>query len=150
MIRLARGLGLFTLAYVFSASEAERMVEAGVDCIVAHMGNTAGGSVGQEQVIALDAAARLTTEIGDAARKGNPDILVLCHGGPIATPTDFAFILEKTDIHGFVGASSMERLPVEKAIAEVTRAFKALPLRGVARRGRRQRPTFGYKRRAPT
>jgi predicted TIM-barrel enzyme len=150
MIRLAARIGLFTLAYVFNAAEAARMVEAGVDCIVAHMGNTAGGSVGQEQVIALEAAARLTQEIADTTRKGNPKVVVLCHGGPIASPADFAFILERTDVDGFVGASSMERLPVERALEDITREFKALALRPSARRHARRRQTPGEKRRTRT
>jgi predicted TIM-barrel enzyme len=129
MTRTAHEMGLFTMAYVFTPEEAEQMVEAGVDCVVAHMGNTTGGSVGQEQVVALDAAAGLTQKIADAARKTKPDVVVLCHGGPIALPEDFAYMLERTDVHGFVGASSMERLPVETALQHITRAFKQLPLR---------------------
>jgi predicted TIM-barrel enzyme len=129
MTRTAHEMGLFTMAYVFTPEEAEQMVAAGVDCIVAHMGNTVGGSVGQPHAIALDAAAELTQKIADAARKSKPEMIVLCHGGPIAVPSDFAHILEKTDVHGFVGASSMERLPVETALQDITQAFKALPLR---------------------
>lgn len=151
MIRAARGLELFTMAYVFTPGEATTMVEAGVDCVVAHMGNTAGGSVGQEQVIALAAAAKLTQTIADAARKANPAVVVLCHGGPIALPEDFAFILERTDVDGFVGASSMERLPVESAIEGITRAFKALPVKKrKAGRTPRRRQTYGYQRKKPT
>lgn len=129
MTRTAHEMGLFTMAYVFTPEEAEQMVAAGVDCVVAHMGNTVGGSVGQPHAIALDAAAELTQKISDAARKAKPDVVVLCHGGPIAIPEDFAHILEKTDVHGFVGASSMERLPVETALQDITRAFKQLPLK---------------------
>lgn len=129
MTRTAHEMGLFTMAYVFTPEEGEQMVAAGVDCVVAHMGNTVGGSVGQPHAIALDAAAALTQKIADAARKAKPDVVVLCHGGPIAVPEDFAHILEKTDVHGFVGASSMERLPVETALQDITRAFKRLPLK---------------------
>jgi predicted TIM-barrel enzyme len=128
MIRLARETEFFTLAYVFTSEQAATMVEAGVDCVVAHMGNTAGGSVGQPRVIALDAAATLIADIAASARAGRADVIVLCHGGPIAAVEDFAFILERADVDGFVGASSMERLPVEIAIAETARAFKRLPL----------------------
>jgi len=129
MIRIARGMDLYTLAYCFTPEEATAMVAAGVDCVVAHMGNTAGGSVGQEVVVALDEAARRCQAIADAARNGRADVVVLCHGGPIATPDDVAFMLERTDVEGFVGASSMERLPVETALETTTRAFKSLILR---------------------
>jgi predicted TIM-barrel enzyme len=125
----ARKLGLFTMAYVFTAEEAAAMVKAGVDCIVAHMGNTVGGSVGQPQAIQLETAARLIQEIADVSRKGNRDVVVLCHGGPIAFPDDLRFIMERSDVEGFVGASSMERLPVEKALEGVTREFKSIPVK---------------------
>ena len=130
MIRIAGEAGLFTLAYVFTPDEAIAMAKAGVDSVVAHMGNTVGGSVGQPHAIALGAAAELTQKIVDAARKENREIIALCHGGPIAVPSDFAFILEHTDVEGFVGASSMERVPVEVAIESTTKAFKALPVKG--------------------
>lgn len=132
MIRAAGEAGLFTLAYVFTPEEAVAMARAGVDVVVAHMGNTVGGSVGQPQVIALEAAAALTQAIADAARGEKADVIALCHGGPIALVEDFAFILAKTDIDGFVGASSMERLPVELAIEGTTRAFKGLARRSPA------------------
>jgi predicted TIM-barrel enzyme len=128
MICAAGEAGLFTMAYVFTAEEAIAMARAGVDCVVAHMGNTVGGSVGQPHAIALDSAAALTQKIISAARKEKSEIVALCHGGPIAVPEDFAFILAKTDVEGFVGASSMERLPVETAIESTTKAFKSLPL----------------------
>jgi predicted TIM-barrel enzyme len=129
MTRLAVARGLYAMAYVFTPDEALAMVEAGADCIVAHMGNTIGGSVGHAQAIALEAAAGLTQSIADAARGARPGVVVLCHGGPIALADDFAFILDRTDVDGFVGASSMERLPVETAIEQTTRAFKTLKLR---------------------
>ena len=135
----ARKLGLFTMAYVFTTEEAAAMVKAGVDCIVAHMGNTVGGSVGQPQAIQLEAAAKLIQEIADVSRKGNRDVVVLCHGGPIAFPDDLRFVMERADVEGFVGASSMERLPVEKALEGVTRDFKSIPLKsksGAKRKGK--------------
>jgi predicted TIM-barrel enzyme len=104
------------------------MAEAGVDLNVAHMGNTAGGSVGQDGVPVMDDAVRRTQEIADAGRRVNPNILTLCHGGPIAMPEDAAYIFERTDIEGFVGASSMERLPVEKPLEETSRRFKNLSI----------------------
>ncbi len=129
MIKIAGEAGLFTLAYVFTPEEASAMAKAGVDSVVAHMVNTVGGSVGQPGAVALDAAAELTQKIVDAARNVNRQVIALCHGGPIAAPADFAFILERTDVEGFVGASSMERLPVEIAIESMTKAFKALSVR---------------------
>lgn len=134
MLALARRMELFTLAYVFTPEEAATMVDAGVECIVAHMGNTVGGSVGQPQAIALDAAADLTQRIAEAARKKRRDTLVLCHGGPIALPADFAHIQARSDVDGFVGASSMERLPVETAIEGITVEFKKLKRKGGSRR----------------
>jgi predicted TIM-barrel enzyme len=131
MIRTAGEAGLFTLAYVFTTQEAVDMTRAGVDVVVAHMGNTVGGSVGQPQAIALEAAATLTRAIADAARRENREVIVLCHGGPIALAEDFAFVLERTDVDGFVGASSMERLPVEAAIEATTKAFKGLKRRAL-------------------
>jgi len=129
MIEQAHGMNLYTMAYVFNVEEAVKMAEAGVDLNVAHMGNTAGGSVGQDGVPVLDDAARRTQEIADAGRRANPKIITLCHGGPIAMPDDVAYILEQTDVEGFVGASSMERLPVEKPLEETTRKFKSLSIR---------------------
>jgi predicted TIM-barrel enzyme len=129
MIKMAGDMGLYTLSYVFTPDEAAAMARAGVDSVVAHMGNTAGGSVGQPHAMALEAAAELTQRIADAARRENREIIALCHGGPIALPADFAFILERTDIEGFVGASSMERLPVETAVESTTAAFKGLTVK---------------------
>jgi predicted TIM-barrel enzyme len=130
-VTAAASVDLYTMAYVFTADEAAQMATAGVDCLVAHMGNTAGGTVGQKSVLALTEAARRTQEIVESARKRNADAVVLCHGGPIATPTDVTFMLEHTDVEGFVGASSMERLPVEKPLEDMTRAFTNLTLRKV-------------------
>jgi predicted TIM-barrel enzyme len=121
------------MAYVFTPEEAVAMVDAGVDCVVAHMGNTIGGSVGQPHAIELEAAATLTQSIANAARDARAGTVVLCHGGPIALAEDFAFILDRSDVDGFVGASSMERLPVETAIEGTTRAFKSLKLRANTR-----------------
>ena len=130
VIRMAHEMDLYTMAYVFDVPQAEQMAEAGVDCIVAHMGNTKGGSIGQEGgVPALEAAAILTREIKEAALAINPEIIVLCHGGPIAFPADAAYVIEKAEVQGFVGASSMERLPVEKPLMEATKEFKAIPIK---------------------
>ncbi|KAL8703507.1 MAG: hypothetical protein Q9201_003317 [Fulgogasparrea decipioides] len=127
MIRTAHDLDLLTTPYVFNVAEAERMTKAGADIIVAHMGLTTSGSIGASTSSSLDDCVTSIQEIHDAAHRINPEIIVLCHGGPIAEPKDAKYVLEKTQgVHGFFGASSMERLPVEKAIAETTRAFKGL------------------------
>lgn len=130
VVNMAHKMDLYTMAYVFDPTQSKEMAENGVDCIVAHMGNTKGGSVGQEGgVSTLDVAADLTLEIAKAAWKVNPEIIVLCHGGPIAFPKDAEYVIKKTGIQGFVGASSMERLPVEKPLTEATKEFKDIPIK---------------------
>ena len=127
MIRTARELDLVTTPYVFNVNEAECMTKAGADILVAHMGLTISGSIGASTAMGLDDCVKLIQDIKDAATKINPEIIVLCHGGPIATPEDAKYVLGKTiGVQGFFGASSMERLPVEKAIMETTQAFKEL------------------------
>ena len=131
MIRLAHALGFFTVVYVFNPDEATAMAAAGADAIIAHMGLTVGGTIGLDTADALqlaDAPAAVQA-IGDAAWRVDRDALLLCHGGPIATPEDAAYVLARCDAVGFVGASSTERLPVETAITETTRQVKAVPLR---------------------
>ena len=127
MIREAQELDLLTTPYVFNVSEAELMTKAGADVLVAHMGLTSSGSIGAKTGKTLEQCVELIQNIADAAKKINQDIIVLCHGGPIAEPKDAAFVLSKTKgVHGFFGASSMERLPVEVAITERTKEFKEL------------------------
>jgi predicted TIM-barrel enzyme len=121
-------MDLFTNAYAFNPDEARRMAEAGCDVLVAHLGLTIGGAIGAKQAMSLPKAAELIAAMADAAKAVNPQILVLCHGGPIATPEDMQEILTRVPIHGFVGASSLERLPVEKPIREMTAAFAAIRL----------------------
>jgi predicted TIM-barrel enzyme len=127
MIAMARGLDLLTTPYVFNPSEAEAMVLAGADLIVAHMGVTVGGTVGATSSKSLRRCVDEIDRIAEAAMRVRQDIIVLCHGGPIATPEDAQYILKHTRrCHGFYGASSMERLPTEIALTEQTRTFKAL------------------------
>jgi predicted TIM-barrel enzyme len=128
MIAQARALDLYTLAYVFCSEEAKQMAAAGVDVIVPHVGMTAGGTIGAKETMDLPEAAEKVQEILRAARGVNPEVIVLAHGGPIAEPDDVAYIMAETDSQGFVGASSMERLPVEKAIVGVMQQFKQLSL----------------------
>ena len=125
MITRARAAGLYTLSYVFSPDDARMMAKAGVDMLVPHVGLTAGGTIGSTNALGLDDAADKVQAMIEAAWEINPEIVTLAHGGPIATPQDVDYVLGRTDAHGVVGASSMERLPVEKAIIEVTRQFKA-------------------------
>jgi predicted TIM-barrel enzyme len=129
MIRQAHELGLLTTPYCFKPEEARMMAAAGADVIVAHMGLTTKGSIGAGTAFTLDESVVLTQAIADAAHEVNPDVLVLVHGGPVAMPEDAAYVLQRVSgVHGFYGASSAERLPVEVAITEQMRAFKAVPL----------------------
>jgi predicted TIM-barrel enzyme len=129
MIREAHKLDLLTTPYVFNVDEAQQMTKAGADCLVLHMGLTTSGSIGARTGKSLDDCVRLILEMRDAAASINPDIIVLCHGGPIAEPKDAEYVLSRTKgVHGFFGASSMERLPVEIAITNTTKQFKDLQL----------------------
>ena len=125
MVKLAREMGLLTTPYCFNAEEARMMAGAGADVIVAHMGLTTSGSIGAGTAMTLDQAVETTQEIVDAAREVNPDVLLMSHGGPIAMPEDAEYVQTRvTGLHGFYGASSMERLPVEVAITEQIKKFK--------------------------
>lgn len=127
MIRLAHEMDMLTTPYVFSADEAVAMTEAGADIIVAHMGVTVGGTIGAATAKSLDESVRLIDEWAAAARQVRDDVLVLCHGGAIATPEDAAYVMRNSKMcHGFYGASSMERLPTEIALTEQIRKFKAI------------------------
>jgi len=127
MIRLAAEMDLLTCPYVFNDEEARAMARAGADVLIPHMGLTTKGMIGAHTAVTLDEAARRVQAMQDAAKHENPDILVLCHGGPIAEPDDVRYILAHTrGIVGFFGASSMERLPTEPAITGRVREFKSL------------------------
>ncbi|HEX3454032.1 MAG TPA: phosphoenolpyruvate hydrolase family protein [Gaiellaceae bacterium] len=128
MIRQARELDLLTCPYVFTPDEARAMAEAGADVLVPHMGLTTKGTIGAHTAKTLDQSVDLVQAMHDAAKEINPDVLVLCHGGPIAEPEDAAYVLERTNgVVGFFGASSMERLPTEVAMTENMKRFKAIP-----------------------
>lgn len=123
-IGAARELDLLTTPYAFTAKQAEELTAVGADIIVAHMGLTTSGTIGAKTAMDLDAAVERVAAITDAARAVRDDVLVLCHGGPIATPTDAAYVLGKVSgVDGFYGASSMERLPTEEAITAQVQAF---------------------------
>jgi predicted TIM-barrel enzyme len=127
MIGQAHELGLLTCPYVFNEEDAAAMTRACADVLVPHMGLTTSGSIGAATALSLDQAAQRVQAMRDAAVRINPAILVLCHGGPIATPADAQYMFDHTEgIAGFFGASSIERLAVEPAIEEQTRQFKAL------------------------
>lgn len=127
MVKQASQLGLLTTPYVFSAKDARDMADAGADVVVAHMGLTTSGTIGAKTGRSLDDCVRDVQEIVDAAKEVKEDIIVLCHGGPIAEPKDARFMLDRVKgLHGFFGASSMERLPVEMAIKGVTEEFKEI------------------------
>ena len=127
MIRLAAERRLLTAPYVFDVGEARAMTEAGADVLVPHMGLTTKGTIGAHTARTLDECVIAIQEMHDAAKAINPEVIVLCHGGPIAEPEDAAYVLERTSgVVGFFGASSMERLPTEVAMTENMRRFKAI------------------------
>ncbi|MCP5381656.1 MAG: phosphoenolpyruvate hydrolase family protein [Kordiimonadaceae bacterium] len=130
MIRIAHEQDMLTTPYVFNAQEAIEMAKAGADIIVAHLGCTTGGAIGVSTAPTLDQCADLINEWIAAAKTVRDDIIYLCHGGPISTPSDAQYILEKCpECHGFYGASSMERLPTEIALTECTKIFKSMKIK---------------------
>ena len=127
MIRAAKELGLLTTPYTFNPDDAVAMAEAGADVLVPHMGLTTKGSIGARTALTLDDCVVRVQQMHDAAVALNPDVIVLCHGGPIAEPDDAQYVLDRTrGVVGFFGASSMERLPTEIALTENMRRFKAI------------------------
>lgn len=131
MIGVAANLDMLTTPYVFSEEDAIAMTEAGADIIVCHMGLTTGGSIGAETAVNLDGSVEKIDAWSAAARSVRDDVIVLCHGGPIAMPDDASYVLKRSkQIDGFYGASSMERLPTERALKSQTEAFKAITFSG--------------------
>ena len=130
MLATAAELGLFTMAYVFDEADAQAVTTAGVDVVVAHMGLTIGGTIGAATTssLTLDEAATLTERIATTARTERDDVIVLCHGGPLENPDDVAYVVQRTSAVGFIGASSMERVPIERPLEEITRTFKEIPV----------------------
>ena len=128
-VALARKMDIFSIVYVASPEEAKEMANAGADVIIAHVGCTVGGSIGvTNAAMSLEHATVATQAIIDAGKSVRDDVIYLSHGGPIATPSDAAFINERTDTVGFVGASSLERMAVERSLTELTREFKSIPV----------------------
>ena len=129
MIKTAHEVGLFTTPYVFNEEDARQMAKAGADILVAHMGLTSKGTIGAETAMDLDEAVRQVQAIHDAGKSVNPDVMVICHGGPIAMPEDAQYVLDRTHgVDGFFGASSIERLPTEVAIKNQALEFKKMRL----------------------
>ena len=127
MIRSAHEMGMLTTPYAFNPAEGEKMAAAGADIVVAHMGLTTKGTIGATTAMTLEQSPAYVQAICDAARGVNPEVIVLCHGGPISEPEDAEYVLQNTTgVNGFYGASSMERLPVEVAITEHMRKFKEI------------------------
>lgn len=127
MIRKAHELDLLTTPYVFNTEEAKAMANAGADVIVAHLGLTTKGDIGASTAFSLEDAPNKVQELCDAAKRVNPEVICLCHGGPISMPEDAKYVLQNTEgVHGFYGASSMERLPTEVAITSQMERFKAI------------------------
>lgn len=127
MIRTAGELGLLTCPYVFNEDEARDMAKAGADVLIPHMGLTTKGSIGARTALTLAESARRVQAMADAAHKVRPEVLVLCHGGPISEPEDAQYILKNTQgVVGFFGASSIERLPTEVAITDCVKRFKKI------------------------
>ena len=130
MIRTAHEMDLLTTPYAFDADQAKDLAAAGADILVPHMGLTTSGTIGAQTALTLEEAAVKVQEIADAAKSVNPDILCLCHGGPIANPEDAQYILDHTEgIVGFYGASSIERFPTEVGIRKQTEDFMAITFR---------------------
>ncbi|KAI2877593.1 hypothetical protein CBS76997_9908 [Aspergillus niger] len=129
MIRIAREMDLVTTPYVFNVKDGEMMARAGADVIVVHVGLTTSGTIGAQTALTLDECVKVVQEVRDAVVKVNPEVIVLCHGGPLAGPEDAEYVLKRCQgVHGFFGASSMERLPVEVALEENARRFKEIQL----------------------
>jgi predicted TIM-barrel enzyme len=129
LVRVAHELDLLTTPYVFSADDAAAMTRAGADIVVAHLGLTTGGAIGARTAHTLDDCIPLIAEWAAAARAVRDDVLVLCHGGPIASPEDVEHVLARCPaVDGFYGASSMERLPTERALTDEVRRFTGIPL----------------------
>ena len=135
MVTLARKMDLFSIVYVSTPAESAAMAKAGADAIIAHVGTTVGGSIGvRGAVVTMEESVKRVQAVIDAGRRVRKDIFFLSHGGPISTPEDAAFINQHTDAVGFVGASSLERLALEDSLTNLTRRFKAIPVKAAAKK----------------
>ncbi|MBC8387210.1 MAG: phosphoenolpyruvate hydrolase family protein [Actinobacteria bacterium] len=128
-IRVAHEMNMFTFGYASNPKEAEDLADAGADIVGSHLGATRGGAIGAKTGLTLEESAEMSQEIFDAAKKINKDIILFAHGGPMENPEAVEYILKNTDAHGFTGGSAAERIPIEKAILEITRTYKNIPIR---------------------
>lgn len=130
-LKIASELGFFTLGYAFNVEEAAMVGEAKMDVLICHMGLTRGGAIGSKHAegMTLEDAAALVRDMTKAAREKNPDVIIFSHGGPIAMPEDTAYMYKNTESVGFLGASSIERIPIEKPLADAVKEFKNIPLK---------------------
>jgi predicted TIM-barrel enzyme len=130
-LKIASELGFFTLGYAFNVEEAAMVGEAKMDVLICHMGLTRGGAIGSKYAegMTLEDAATLVRDMTKAAREKNPDVIIFSHGGPIAMPEDTAYMYKNTESVGFLGASSIERIPIEKPLADAVKEFKNIPLK---------------------
>ena len=129
MVRVAHEMKMFTFAYAFAPEEATILAEAGADVVASHCGSTRGGLKGAKTGLSLEEAAELSQAIFDAAKKINKNVILFAHGGPIEGPKEVEYIFKHTDAHGFTGGSAAERMPIEKAILEITNAYKSVPIK---------------------
>ncbi|MFQ5761644.1 MAG: phosphoenolpyruvate hydrolase family protein [Candidatus Bathyarchaeia archaeon] len=127
-LKLARSMNLFTIAYAFTADEARKMAEADVDMLSVHVGLTSGGKIGAKSTVTLEESVRTTNELVQVARKIKPDIIPITHGGPMESPETVKYVLDRTKAVGYLGATSVERLPIENAVVAAVKGFKAVPL----------------------
>lgn len=127
-IRVAHEMNMFTFGYASNPSEAIDLANAGADIIGSHLGATRGGDMGAETELTLEKSAELSQQIFDAARKIKKDVILFAHGGPMENPVAVEYVLKNTDAHGFTGGSAAERIPIEKAILEMTKAYKSIPV----------------------
>jgi predicted TIM-barrel enzyme len=132
LVAMCHERDIFTLAYAFSPAEARAMAEAGADVIGVHVGLTSGGWIGAEETLDLDGACAATQEMLEAAKAGRSDVLIVAHGGPFEDPAAVARVFATTDVVGYLGASSIERLPVERAVSGIVAEFKALRPRAIS------------------
>ena len=130
VLRIAKDLGYFTIGYCFTPDEARMVAEAGVDIVACHAGLTSGGLIGAASVLSLDQAVERTTALIDAAKKARPagDFFPITHGGPMEDPQSTTYVIERTEAVGYLGASSIERTPVEPAVVGIVKEFKAMPV----------------------
>jgi predicted TIM-barrel enzyme len=128
LIEKCNAKDVFTVAYVFNPEEAQAMAAAGADIIGAHVGLTIGGTIGAQEAMSLDEACKATEAMYEAAVKENPNVIVVSHGGPFEDAESVQYVFDRVPVHGYLGASSIERLPVEKALKQVVAEFKGLKL----------------------